>query len=69
MVEVAGNNLSPNLICSYLIELASRFNLFYTNCKIVGTDKEGFRLALTKAMAQVLANGLWLLGIETVDKM
>jgi len=35
----------------------------------VGTDKEGFRLALTKAMAQVLANGLWLLGIETVDKM
>ncbi len=69
MVEVAGNNLSPNLICSYLIELSSRFNLFYANCKIVGTDSEMFRLSLTKAMAQVLSNGLWLLGIETVEKM
>jgi arginyl-tRNA synthetase len=69
MVEIAGNNLAPNLICSYLIELCSRFNLFYAKCKIVGTDKEGFRLALTKTMAQVLSNGLWLLGIETVEKM
>lgn len=69
IVEVAGNNLSPNLICSYLIELSSRFNLFYANCKIVGTDSEMFRLSLTKAMAQVLSNGLWLLGIETVEKM
>jgi len=69
IVEVAGNNLSPNLICSYLIELSSRFNLFYANCKIVGTDKENFRLALTKVMAQILSNGLWLLGIETVEKM
>jgi arginyl-tRNA synthetase len=69
IVEIAGDNLSPNLICSYLIELSSRFNLFYANCKIVGTDKESFRLGLTKTMAQVLANGLWLLGIETVEKM
>ncbi len=68
-VEIAGNNLSPNLICSYLIELSSRFNLFYANCKIVGTDSENFRLALTRVTAQILANGLWLLGIETVDKM
>lgn len=69
MVEVAGDNLSPNLICSYLIELSSRFNQFYAKCKIVGTDKESFRLSLTKAMAQILSNGLWLLGIETVEKM
>jgi arginyl-tRNA synthetase len=69
IVEVSGNNLSPNLICSYLIELSSRFNLFYANCKIVGTETESFRLALTKTMAQVLSNGLWLLGIETVEKM
>jgi len=68
-VEIAEKNLSPNLICSYLIELSSRFNLFYAECKIVGTAKEAFRLALTRAMAQVLKNGLWLLGIETVEKM
>ncbi len=69
VVETAKNNLSPNLICSYLIELSSRFNLFYSQCKIVGTKEEGFRLVLTKATAQVIKNGLWLLGIETVEKM
>lgn len=69
MVEVANSNLAPNLICSYLIELSSRFNLFYGECKIIGTPEEKFRLSLTKATAQIIKNGLWLLGIETVEKM
>lgn len=69
IVEVASKNLSPNLICSYLIELASRFNHFYSKCQIVGSDKEDFRLSLTYGTATIIKNGLWLLGIETVDKM
>lgn len=69
IVEAAKNNLAPNLLCSYLIELSSRFNLFYGQCKIVGTPEEKFRLSLTKAMVTVLGSGLWLLGIETVETM
>lgn len=69
IVEVAGINMSPNLICSYLIELSSRFNHFYTKCQVIGNEKEKIRLTLVLAVAQILRNGLWLLGIEVVEKM
>lgn len=66
VVEMAAKTFSPNLLCSYLFELAKRFNSFYTNSPILGND---FRLALTRAVSIVLANGLGILGIEAVEKM
>jgi len=69
VADLSVRDMAPNFICSYLIELASRFNRFYTECKIVGNEREGDRLALTAAVAQVLKNGLGLLGIDTVEKM
>lgn len=69
VVEAASKTLSPNLICSYLIELSSRFNYFYSKCQVVGSDNENFRLSLTLGTGTIIKNGLWLLGIETVDKM
>ena len=69
MVDLSVKEMSPNFICSYLAELASRFNHFYANCQIVGDKKESDRLAMTQAVSWVLKNGLWLLGIETVEKM
>ncbi len=58
--------LSPNLVALYLFDLAQKFNLFYQKHKIAGSL---FRLKLTEAVGQVLKNGLYLLGIETVEKM
>jgi len=69
VVSLAVKDMAPNFVCGYLIELASRFNHFYAECKIVGDKREGERLALTRTTAQILKNGLWLLGIETVEKM
>ena len=69
VVDLATKEMSPNFVCSYLIELASRFNHFYTECKIVGNEREGDRLMITAAVAGILKNGLRLLGIETVEKM
>lgn len=69
IAEAAGRNLTPNLICSYLIELSARFNYFYTKCQVNGSEKENLRLMMTLATAQIIKNGLWLLGIETVEKM
>ncbi len=68
-LEVASKEFAPNLLCNYLFELAQRFNLFYQKHKIIGSENEAFRLALTKAVGQVLQNGLHILGIETVEKM
>lgn len=66
VVEAAVKGYAPNLICSYLFELAKRFNNLYNNCPILGND---LRLALTEATATALKNGLNLLGIEALEKM
>lgn len=71
VVKKAAQNFSPHLIATYLFDLAQKFNLFYQKCQILKADEEikNFRLLLTQATAQVLKNGLYLLGIETVEKM
>jgi len=69
IVEGAAVNYSPNLLCNYLYELASKYNGFYNKHKIIGSENEEFRLSLTGAVGQVLKNGLKLLGIESPERM
>ncbi len=71
IVEVAAKDYSPHFIVGYLFELAQRFNSFYKNHSVMKAGKEDkkARLALTAATAQVIKNGLSLLGIKTVEKM
>jgi len=59
----------PNLIASYLLELSKLFNLFYQQCRIIGSEKEDFRLKLAFKVAEVLKKGLFLLGIEAPEEM
>ena len=70
VVRDATRARSPNLVCNYLFELAQRFNSFYAAVPIIkaGENKD-LRLALTSATAQVLKNGLTLLGIETPERL
>lgn len=65
----AAKTYSPNILCNYLYGLASKYNTFYNAHKIIGGENEDFKLLLTKCTAQVLKNGLKLLGIESPDKM
>ena len=71
IVKTAGDKYEPSIITRYALDLATAFNKFYFECKIIGEDKttESFRLAITKATGRVLKNALTLLGIETVEKM
>lgn len=68
LVDVS-KNYSSNLLCEYLHQLSQSFNSFYSQNKIIDEPLESFRLALTAATAQVLKNGLNVLGIETLEKM
>ncbi|MDD3648372.1 MAG: arginine--tRNA ligase [Candidatus Dojkabacteria bacterium] len=71
IVSESAKNLSPNIIAGYLFDLAQKFNLFYKKHPVLKAD-EGMkqtRLAITRAVAQVLKNGLFLLGIDTLEKM
>ncbi len=63
------NNLAPNVIANYCYELAQIFNEFYHSEKVIGSTNEIFRLSLVECSAQVLKNGLSLLGINVIEKM
>ncbi|MEX0887970.1 MAG: arginine--tRNA ligase [Patescibacteria group bacterium] len=70
VVESATKTYSPNLVCNYLFELAQRFNSFYAAAPIIKAEEnKELRLALTAATAQVLKNGLTLLGIEAPERL
>lgn len=62
----------PNNLCNYLFELSQNFNAFYQEVPVLQeTDeqKRSFRLNLITATAQVIKNGLYLLGIEAPEEM
>lgn len=68
----AGERIAPNLICTYVYEVAQSFNSFYQKCRVINAENEETKLArltLTWSTAQVLKNALKLLGIQTVEKM
>ncbi|MBI2597084.1 arginine--tRNA ligase [Candidatus Daviesbacteria bacterium] len=71
VVEEAIQSLHPNIIASYLLELAANFNLFYQKYRILdaGEGKKDFRLSLTNTVANILKQGLFLLGIEAPERM
>ncbi|MBI4973954.1 arginine--tRNA ligase [Candidatus Roizmanbacteria bacterium] len=63
--------LSPNILATYLFELAQDFNLFYQKNPILKAEgeKRSTRLVLTKGVGNIIRHGLNLLGIKTVEKM
>lgn len=71
VVFEAGQNFAPNLIANYLYDVAQKYNLFYQKIQILSSSEKEkeFRLSLTSAAAQVLRNGLTLLGIPVLEKM
>ena len=69
VVQLARDEYSPHHVCIYLFELAQTFNSFYAKNKIVGSENEDLRLKLTFATSHVLKNGLYLLGIKTLERI
>lgn len=68
VLEAATSN-HPNLLASYLIDLSRLYNLFYSKFRIIGSEKESFRLKLSAKVGEVLKKGLDLLGIEAPERM
>ncbi len=71
IVERSGKEQAPHYIATYLIELARIFNAYYAKHKIVDANDEysPYKIALTTAFAQVMENGLEILGIKVPEKM
>ncbi len=71
-VQRASRELAPNILCTYLFELAQEFNSFYQAVPVLQAEDAAtkhFRLRLCAGTAQVLKNGLGLLGIGVPEEM
>jgi len=71
MIQSAADSREPHRLINYLNDLASHFTTFYHDCRILGQEEDlvQARSALSKATAQVLANGLGILGITAPEEM
>jgi arginyl-tRNA synthetase len=61
----------PQGLTVYLRKLAESFHVFYARHRVIGDDarRSGARLALVRAVRQVIENGLGLLGISAPTRM
>ena len=71
VIEAAAQDLSPHLIAFYLKDLAAAFHSYYNASRFLVDDEmvKCARLALIAATAQVMRNGLGLLGVSAPEKM
>jgi arginyl-tRNA synthetase len=64
------DEMAPQYIAQYLIDLASRFNTFYNKNKIIADDKVNKDLLeLCIKTKDILSRGLDTLGIRVVERM
>ena len=70
IIRQAGDRYEPSVVAKYLVQLAQLFNKYYANSRILDQDAGiASRIALVAAVAQVLKDGLHLLGLHAPDKM
>lgn len=72
IVREAATQFSPNLLCTYLLDLSRSYNAFYHAHRVVEAESKeigAFRALLTGSVAEILAGGLGLLGIRVPERM
>jgi arginyl-tRNA synthetase len=71
VVRKAGEDYRINAVARYLLDLAQSFNNFYHVHPVLKADEDvkKARLFLIKCVQQVIKNGLYLLGIDTLERM
>ena len=71
VIESAAQELAPHLVAFYLKDLAASFHSYYNASRFLVDDEavRRARLALIAAAAQVMSNGLALLGVSAPEKM
>jgi len=71
LLATAARELAPHVLPFYLREVAAAFHSYYNAERFLVDDRRdrSARLALAAATAQVLKNGLHLLGVSAPSKM
>lgn len=68
-LEFVDRDLLPNRLTDYLYSLAEKFHAFFRDCRVEGSEEEASRLLLCELTGRILAKGLEILGLKTLDKM
>ncbi len=72
IIADAAKELNPSVLANYLFLLAKTFNSFYTEHSIANAEnmeKKSLRLQLAVMTANVLSNGIQMLGINMPERM
>lgn len=69
VVSRAARELAPNLLTTYLTELAAAWNNFYATEQVLGSPGEVYKQRVARAFAHTMTNGLTLLGIPAPERM
>ncbi|MDJ0652285.1 MAG: arginine--tRNA ligase [Simkaniaceae bacterium] len=62
-------DLLPNRLSDYLYNLAEKFHAFFRDCRVEGVPEENSRLVLCELTGRILKQGLYILGLKTMDRM
>ena len=71
VLKAALNKSEPSMITRYSVDLSQAFNKFYYEHKVMVDDpaERAARVALTRAVRQVIASALNLIGLEAPARM
>ena len=75
VLSSAAQMRQPHRVARYIEELASQYHRFYNDCRVLPlgdekvSDLNSARATLSQATAQVISNGLDLLGVNAPEKM
>jgi len=69
VVAEAVERRGPQAIPVYAIRVADDFHRFYHEHRVLESDSEAFRLALVRAVQNVIARSLDLVGVEAPERM
>lgn len=71
LVKEAAQRNEPSIITRYTVDLAQAYNKFYYEHRILDCEPatSAARIAITKAVRNVIGTGLTLIGVEPTEKM
>lgn len=71
MIFNAYNDFEPCYVARYAIKLATLFNKFYANCKVISEDEvvSAYRIGLCRKVQAVLVDCMQILGVKIIEKM
>jgi len=71
VIRMAGEQMKPEMLARYSLDLSKKFHAFYDKERIVGEESNiaGQRLSLVKASYQIFKNLFGILGVSLPEKM